>query len=143
MRVQHLAQIFPKLDESSLAITSPRTNRYNCVAYAAGDDRRWWWPDPDGISYWPPGAQRRSDLVAFEQAFGTIGYALAADGKLEAGYEKIAIYAVGSKPTHAAKQLPDGKWSSKLGALEDISHQLEGVENNEYGAVAFFMKRKR
>lgn len=80
--------------------------------------------------------------MAFEQAFKTIGYARAADGELEAGYEKIAIYAVGSKPTHAAKQLPDGKWSSKLGALEDISHQLEGVENTEYGAVAFFMKRK-
>ena len=26
---------------------------YNCIAWAAGDTRWWWWPDPN--SYWPPG----------------------------------------------------------------------------------------
>jgi len=37
-------------------------------------------------------------------------------------FEKIAIYAAGGVPTHAAKQTSDGRWKSKLGGWEDIEH---------------------
>jgi hypothetical protein len=137
-----IVQHFPNLDPARFAVTSPQTSRYNCIAHAAGDDQRWWWPDAYGIYYWPPRAQRAEHLSAFQQAFGIIGYILAEDGELEPGYEKIAVFEANSKPTHAAKQMQDGLWSSKLGRLEDITHHLEGIECDAYGRVAFFMKRR-
>jgi hypothetical protein len=46
-----------------------------------------------------------------------------------------------------AKQLPNGKWSSKCGDLEDIEHDLEALIGRDskregYGTIACFMKRK-
>jgi hypothetical protein len=46
-------------------------------------------------------------------------------------------------PTHAAWQLGSGRWTSKLGELEDIEHALRDLEGTEYGAVALVMKRPR
>jgi len=44
--------------------------------------------------------------------------------------------------THAARQLPDGKWTSKLGQLEDITHgTTDVIEGGDYGEVVQFMKR--
>jgi hypothetical protein len=67
------------------------------------------------------------------------------DGNLEAGYEKIAIY---YRPgtvdfLHVARQLSDGRWTSKLGRGEDITHNtVEGLEGvGAYGRVARFMRR--
>ena len=57
------------------------------------------------------------------------------------GSKKIAIYQSGGLPTHAARQLPDGQWTSKLGRNIDISHTLPGLEGPEYGQVAVFMRR--
>jgi hypothetical protein len=61
---------------------------------------------------------------------------------LEPNFEKIALYAIGNIPTHAARQLGDGSWVSKLGALEDIQHaaffELEGAA---YGKVVCFLRR--
>jgi hypothetical protein len=116
MARQRIFASFPRLDPADFFETSPRTSRYNCIAYAAGDEHRWWWPDPDGIYYWPHGVQRSEHLAAFQRAFETLGYTLASDGSVEPGYEKVAIFALGTKPTHAAKQLPNGRWSSKLGS---------------------------
>ena len=82
-------------------------------------------------------------LVAFIAAFATLGYETCDDGALEDGVEKVAIYAFPSgRATHAARQLPTGRWTSKIGYEEDIEHgsptELEGVE---YGAVAQYMRR--
>lgn len=69
---------------------------------------------------------REETLPAFIEAYGTRGFVACADGTLEAGFEKIAIFAkqVGGAtvPTHAALQLETGRWTSKMGNLEDISH---------------------
>jgi hypothetical protein len=62
---------------------------------------------------------------------------------LEPGFEKIAIYLLGGAPTHAAKQLPDGRWKIKLGSWEDIEHNTtRAVEDYIYGKASVFMKRK-
>jgi hypothetical protein len=34
-------------------------------------------------------------------------------------------------------------WTSKLGRIEDIEHELNGLEGQEYGTVKQFMKRIR
>lgn len=135
--------VFPKLTTEVYRITSPKTALYNCVAWAAGQVEAWWWPDPMEQAFWPLGIPRRETLDVFIQAFGTIGYVPCETSDLEPCFEKIAIYvdALG-KPTHVAKQLPDGNWTSKLGKLEDIEHAtLAGLTGFQYGSVALFLKR--
>jgi hypothetical protein len=57
--------------------------------------------------------------------------------------EKIAIDTDGAKPTHAARQLADGTWTSKLGQAEDICHQtLDALAGGLYGNVAQIMSRQ-
>ena len=61
--------------------------------------------------------------------------------------QKIAIYLNSSNsPTHVARQLLDGRWTSKLGSYEDIEHsRLAGLEGLDpaYGAVGCFMAKPR
>lgn len=133
---------FPQLAIDGYRLTSPATPDYNCIAWAAKDVTRFWWPDPWNQYYWPPNAAREVTLQAFEQAYGTLGFEKCEAGSLEPGFEKIAIYTKSSVPFHAARQLPDGCWTSKLGSREDIEHdKISGVEGHEYGTVSMFMKR--
>ena len=136
---------FPNLNNRNHRITSPRTLRYNCIAWAAESDVKWWWPPtgPTSRSYWPPGALREVTLAAFVSAFEVLGYEMCHDGSLEEGYQKIALFASQSgQPTHAARQLSDGSWTSKLGALEDIVHTtVDDVNGATYGAPVQFMRR--
>jgi hypothetical protein len=61
---------------------------------------------------------------------------------LKEGYERIALYAsADGVPTHAARQLRDGRWTSKLGRCEDIEDQLRDLQGENYGAVVHIMKR--
>ena len=62
--------------------------------------------------------------------------------ELEAGFEKIALFVDNrDTPRHAARQLPNGRWTSKLGELEDIEHGLHDLEGAEYGSVVAVMRR--
>ncbi|HZO88142.1 MAG TPA: hypothetical protein VFB38_07355 [Chthonomonadaceae bacterium] len=56
---------FPSLATSGYDITSPAAEDYNCIAWAAGETDRWWWPDPFSIGYWPEGVPRAETLEAF------------------------------------------------------------------------------
>jgi hypothetical protein len=77
-------------------------------------------------------------------AFESVGFAICPDGSQEVGIEKIAIYADGPEYTHAALQLETGKWTSKIGDLEDIEHDApENLTGPAYGQVTAFMKRTR
>lgn len=71
------------------------------------------------------------------------------DGSPEVGFQKVAIY-VDSKgiPTHAARQLLNGQWTSELGQDIDVRHdapeellQVQALQG--YGGVAIFLKRAR
>ena len=105
------------------AATSPATPEYNCIAWAAGETDRWWWPDPMRLGAWPPGVPRQETLEAFLQAYETLGYEPCESDTLDPGVEKVAIYVDDAgRPTHAARQLPSRKWTSKLGRAEDIEH---------------------
>ena len=57
--------------------------------------------------------------------------------------EKVAIYLLNGMPTHAARQLSTGKWTSKLGLSIDIEHDSPDVlDGPEYGKASIFLKRK-
>jgi hypothetical protein len=109
---------------------------------AAGATDDWWWPVGIGRTYWPDGVQRLVTLDAFREAFATLGFAACTSHGLEPGVEKIALFAdPQGKPTHAARQLPSGEWTSKLGRREDIEHALHDLEGTLYGSVALIMAR--
>ena len=122
-------------------VTSPITPTYNCIAWAAGDTRRFWWPQ-DQV-YWPPGAVREETIDAFVHAFATLGYSVCDTAEREDGIEKVAIYAIGDEPKHAARQLESGTWTSKLGCDVDIEHPLDGVAGDVYGHVVRVLQRPR
>ena len=79
---------------------------------------------------------------AFAAAFASLGYTVCQGEGLEAGYEKIALFAdADGRPTHAARQLASGRWTSKLGKLEDVEHGLRDLEGAIYGEAVLIMKR--
>ncbi|HVS35940.1 MAG TPA: hypothetical protein VMS17_10200 [Gemmataceae bacterium] len=141
--VTPLEEAFPGLAKGGYRVTSPRDDDYNCIAWAAGETRAWWWPGRDAErEYWPPGVPRERMRGAFVAAFASLGYAACEGEGPEAGYEKIALFAdADGRPTHAARQLPSGRWTSKLGVAEDIEHDLHDLEGVIYGAVVLVMKR--
>jgi hypothetical protein len=136
-----LEDLFPGLRGQPYEIKSPRDQRYNCIAFAAGDTRNWWWPDAAAEDTWPAGVARVETVEAFRDAFATLGYVVCNDDQWEAGYEKIALFALVGVPKHAARQLPNGRWTSKLGPREDIEHALHDLTGMRYGAVVLVMKR--
>ena len=139
-------QKWPNLTEANCAITSPDSSVYNCAAWVANDPDNWWQPlqVTGTITYWPVGARRDETISAYEEAFGTLGYQACEDGSLESGAEKIALYADAAGVfMHAARQLADGRWTSKLGGLADIEHPtVTDVAGGLYGQPNLFMRRR-
>jgi hypothetical protein len=73
--VNPLEEIFPGLASGGYTITSPRSKGYNCIAWAAGDTGKWWWPVPEAELFWPSGVARAETVLAFRDAFASFGYA--------------------------------------------------------------------
>jgi hypothetical protein len=139
--VSDLESIFPGLRGTAYRVTSPADDLYNCIAWAAGDPTRWW-PDPFGRDYWPPAIPRAETVDAFRAMFRSLGYTECPGEDREPGFEKVALFATPQQfPTHAARQLPGGEWSSKVGELENIEHGLRHLEGDQYGTVVQVMKR--
>ena len=82
-------------------------------------------------------------LAAYVAAFDMLGYEQCADDSLEEGFEKVAIYeSLSGYVVHMARQLRSGRWTSKLGGLEDIEHASPAeLEGREYGDVVQYMRR--
>lgn len=137
-----IAKAFPRLKSGNHSITSPETHDYNCIAWAAGEDDRWWWPVPPG-DYWPPGVARAATVAAFIEAFSTKGYTPCDDGTLQQGIEKVVLYIDDyGAPTHMARQLPTGEWTSKCGRWHDLSHtDTDVIASGDYGTASVYLCR--
>jgi hypothetical protein len=132
---------FPNLTPTNHRVIGPAGYEYNCIAWACGNVRRWWQPGP--LCHWPitsdPDDASIDNLLA---ALVAVGFSTCPEGAIEAGFEKIAVYATPTEYTHAARLLPTGKWSSKLGQDALIEHDTpEDIAGGIYGAVIQFMKR--
>jgi hypothetical protein len=131
----------PGLTAENYRVTSPGSWEYNCIAWAVGVTDAWWWPVPG--RYWPPEVPREETIAAFLSAFALYGYTSSANAEIEAGAEKIVLYATGETPTHAARQLPGGWWTSKLGPNIDIEHAtLDAIAGGVYGSVVAILRRQ-
>lgn len=134
---------FPNLLSSNWVPTSCPDPLYNCIAWAANDTKNWWWPN-SARGYWPQGAPDELTLGAFVAAFTVLGFEQCSSRDPEYGYSKIAIYVDGKgTPKHAARQLKDGYWSSKLGEEHDIRHEFHALDGLEYGTAKVIMERPK
>lgn len=133
---------------SKYTVTSCADGRYNCVAWAAGDITNKWDSTLEGAGYyWPPGIGRDDSPDEWAEIFERHGYHLTENKAHEPGIEKVAIYAAHDGPDgalHVARQLQDGKWTSKLGNGSDIEHaDLECLEGDYFGTVMRVLARYR
>jgi hypothetical protein len=110
-----------------------------------GDNTQRWEPDPAEQYYWPPDVLREYTVPAFIRAYQTCRYELCADGLQERGYEKIVVYADRyGLVKHAARQISDGRWLSKLGDAEDIIHEApQSLSSPIYGQPVCYLKRPK
>lgn len=141
-----LRQAFPRLTPGSYRTIDGSNGRYNCIAWAVGKRDKHWWPGQPGKSYWPPGIRADATLTAVIELFRSFGYEMCDTPAFERRFEKVAIFVKNHEVTHAARQLWNGKWSSKLGPWELIEHELDAVAGHvaqEYGDIERFMRRKR
>jgi hypothetical protein len=105
---------FPNLTPGNHRVIGPATDQFNCIAWACGDAAHWW--QPGHLFYWPVPCDPDDSTVAnLAVALTAVGYTACSDGALEPGFEKVAIFATADEYTHAARQLPSGTWTSKLG----------------------------
>ena len=74
--------------------------------------------------------------------FANEGFSICEEDIWESGYEKIAIYEFVGQFTHVALQLDDGRWTSKLGERETITHSSPAdLTDSLYGNVHCIMRR--
>lgn len=136
------AEAFPRLTQDNHRVTSPASIDYNCIAWSAGDVEHWWQP---GV-FWPIEVQPKDHGIAvLQQMFKALGYEDGGgDTSLETDFEKVALYSDGLYYTHAARQLANGKWTSKLGKAEDIEHDTpDDVTGCLYGDFIQVMRRSK
>ena len=137
---QLLITAFPKLSDEDFEIVEPASERYNCIAYAAGDTTRRWWPNE--IDYWPSWATRDNRMESLMEAFAGLGYEQCANSNIEDGYQRVALYGFQGRFEHAAVQMPNGRWRSKMGRGPVIEHlSLESLSGGPYGDVTAYMRR--
>ena len=139
--LRRLIRDFPKLVDEEFEIICPASDRYNCVAYAAGDTGQPWSDEPE--DYWPPQVARNPSIAGLENLFRWLGFKKCNGPKLEASYQKVALYASQGLWTHAALQMPNGRWRSKLGIGVLIEHRTPlSVTGDLYGNVYLCMRKK-
>jgi hypothetical protein len=151
MPEQYYDADFPNLRKFGFKRTSEPAYP-NCISFVVGDNKRRWWPgeyplwSPD---YWPKAPSSTAEtpndatLEVFKLGLATENFVECNDGKWAPGFEKIALYGRGREITHAALQIAEDKWMSKLGGDEDIEHTLDGLEGPLFGIVVAYLQRQR
>ncbi len=137
---------FPKLQSVGFEKTSSKTSEYNCIAHAVGTNDRWWSDaeSEDEGYYWPIDRveSRIGQVEELEAALAHEGFVKCDSTRVEPGYEKVAIYVKDdNRWEHAARQLNDGRWSTKDGVNADFSHATLECVCPHYGRVYCYMKR--
>ena len=137
---QLLARAFPRLSIESFEIIDGPSDRYNCIAYAAGDTSEWW--DHNEDHYWPTSATRSDSIESLKDMFFGLGFEQCLDSTLEDGYEKVALYEEHGMWTHAALQTSTGRWRSKMGQGPVIEHPgPESLSGGIYGNPTMYMRK--
>ncbi len=146
MSEESLLKRFPKLNDSAWAIYSARRGRCNCAGFAIGFESNEMWPADDDYStaFWPEHLPTDLNMTNFQRAYESFGFAVCDDGDFEDQVVKIAIYQYSNgEPSHVAWQHSSQRhWHSKIGADEDIIHELDALSGPKraYGVPVLFMQ---
>ena len=90
-----ISRELPNLKGTRFRITSPQDRDYNCIAWAAEDTSRAWWP---GELHWPAGVPEKDSIEAFVSAFETLGYSEINNvGPPEEGVARVALFGQASE----------------------------------------------
>ena len=134
---------FPLARAGDIVTDSEMTPEYNCVGWALHLKRSVIWPDDDQQHQWAPDLPRRPDKDIFCAFFEKMGFSECNDENFEQSREKIAIYSRGNEVLHVARQLRDGRWTSKLGPLADVLHPTAlSISDGWFGVLAILMSRE-
>jgi hypothetical protein len=137
-----IEQWFPDLRPGRYRVISPEDAAYNCVAWAAGRTDTWWQAVPAAGYYWPDNVPWNGRVDSLVRVFESLGFEVCDGDAPEPGYDKVALYGKGDDYEHAARQLSDGRWTSKLGAYKDIEHEtLQALAGEEYGSVVKLLRK--
>lgn len=133
----------PNLQRLGYDQTSEKSETYNCVSWALGRTDIWYEPGGEPGTYWPEDVRTDTSLAAYISLFLSYGFEPAVSAEPETGYVRVAVYGTDDDDefTHAAVQLPGGRWSSKCGEDHDISHDLAALEDGRYGRVRAILRR--
>ena len=135
-----IEETFPNLANSGYRITSEPAMEYNCIAWVVGSKSEWWSHLPG--YRWP--TRRGPDVESLVQLLLSLDFELCDDRNHEPGYEKVVVFAKNGRWTHAARQLADGRWTSKLGMFEDIEHTTaDSLTGDFYGDIYCTVRRPR
>ncbi len=142
---KEIRKAFPKLGVTDFKVKSDCDVQYNCIAHALDENDRFWDPIAPPPYYWPPGVPREPTLKSYIAACATKGYEPSNSLDAEDGYDKVVIYIDDNGvPLHAAKLLPNGRWTSKLGENWDIEHKtLHGLSGKKYGSPKQGLRRPK
>jgi hypothetical protein len=133
-------QSFPRLQLKYVEVLGPSTRQYNCIAHSLGVNR---WVNPET-------GDAQNPLAPMDRMYGELGYVREPEMNfaLEPGKQKVVLYAALNPDatirnvTHAARQEPDGTWTSKLGSLSLIRHATpEALRGPTYGTpIAVYVR---
>lgn len=137
-----LIRYFPDLaSDNHFHLLSDATRKYNCIGWAMGSDERWVTSAFGADYWWPDGVDRDSNQDSLVKAFEAVGFSICADSTLEAGFDKVALYAREGQWTHAARIISDEEEYSKFGTGWDATHGHDVFDGTNYGSVFCYMKR--
>jgi len=142
MEIQSLK--FPNSSNEPFTVKSPATYDYNCIAWAVEITDKSFWPEPAPYSsqVWPKNIPFEETLDAFIKFYESFGFEKCDNADYKEEYLKIAIYTKKGVPQHAARQLNETEWTSKLGSSHDVRHTLESMKDGYYGNVSQFMRKR-
>jgi hypothetical protein len=135
----------PDLAGQRYHLHSKSSKRYNCVAWANQDCRRYW--SPRRGYYWPvPRDESTPDIATveiLEAWFRTQGFVDCDSVDPSARVERVAIYGDVLSALHVARQpAHGGGWLSKMGDGPDIEHEELGwIEGPSAGRVQLIVCR--
>ena len=146
----HPLQYFPFLFPENHRVIVPPSDQYNCIAWAAGFSDIQLWPGVPELAEqnveWPADLPQDESLASIIAFFESMGYRECEGPDVEAGFEKVALFAdpEDDYPTHAARQISDGWWTSKMG-WDGVTIEHDGlrcIEGRRYGRVRLYMRRQ-
>ena len=149
MNKEYYRKLFPLLTDYEL-IQNSENNKYNCVSHTLNIKDKWIWPYlEDEIyirkynSYWT--VKNEISKESFDEFYEYHGFEKLdlLDFFYDPKYIKVALYTNKGIPTHAAIQVDEFFWESKIGELGIIKHDLFEIEDDVYGKVTQIYKKPK